>query len=173
MSVQALDLGLEAPPQRGLSLPRARLDELHALLTLDPIAGASPSRTLFVVSEAAKARLARRTCPSCLETVLTAPACAVVGYDFAFAVQLALSSQAAEPGDTDLAIRTASLGAALQGDGLIRAAAALGLGATPIANFDAAALRAEFFGETSATVVFVCRLDLNPGSSWRPECPKP
>jgi len=168
MSAQVLDLVLERPPRPALSLPRARLDELHALLTLDPVAGASPARTLFVVSETAKARLARRTCPTTSDAVLGAPACAIIGYDFAFAVQLALSSQAAEPGDADLAIRIAALGAALQGDGLVRAACALGLRATPIANFDAAALRAEFFGETSATVVFVCRLDLNPGSSWRP-----
>jgi 3-hydroxypropanoate dehydrogenase len=156
MTAQLLRLDLAAshaaPP-----LPRARLDELHALLTLDPIACALPTRTLFVVSEANKARLARGACPSFRERILAAPACAIVGYDFPFAVSLVLSAQGSEAGA--LAIRTASRGAALQGEAFERVAAALGLHATPIANFDAAALKAEFFPGTQATVVFVCRLD--------------
>jgi 3-hydroxypropanoate dehydrogenase len=152
-------------PRNPAPLERSRLGELHALLALDSIAGASPARTLFVVSEANKARLALGACPSVRERILGAPACAVVGYDFPFAVNLVLSGQ---PDDgvaaTALAIRTAARSAALQGEALARAAAALGLVATPFANFDAAALKAGFFAGTEATVVFVCRLDPDPAS---------
>jgi len=135
-------------------LPRAQIDELHALLALDPIGCASPARTLFVVSQAAKARLARRLCPTERDRALQAPALAVVGYDFPFAVSLILSIAS----DHALAIRTAARSAALQGACLVSTAASLGLAATPIANFDAGALRAEFFAGTEATVVCVCRL---------------
>jgi 3-hydroxypropanoate dehydrogenase len=172
MTAQLLRLDLAAP-RAPASLARSRLDELHALLTLDPIACALPARTLFVVSEANKARLALGACPSCRERILAAPACAIVGYDFPFAVSLVLSAQGAEAGA--LAIRTASRGAALQGEALERVAAALGLHATPIANFHAAALKAEFFPGTQATVVFVCRLDpgVVPPIPRSSPCPKP
>ena len=172
----AARLADEAPP-----LPRARLEELHALLTLDPIA--APSRTLFVASAANKARLARGASPDDRDQILTAPACAIVGYDFAFAVNIVLS---ALDGDgaaaTSLAIRTAARAAALQGETLSRAAAALGLVVTPLAHFDAAALKAGFFAATQATVVFACRLDPDPAPgradlipliSRRTACPKP
>ena len=155
----AARLADEAPP-----LPRARLDELHALLTLDPIAGAAPARTLFVASAANKARLAQGASPDDRDRILSAPACAVVGYDFAFAVNIVLSALGGDgAAATGLAIRTAARAAALQGETLSRTAAALGLVVTPLAHFDAAALRAGFFAGTHATVVFACRLDPDPG----------
>jgi len=154
----AARLADDAPP-----LPRWRLDELHALLALDPIAGAAPARTLFVVSEANKARLAAGACPTSRTRILSAPACAIVGFDFAFAVNVALSALGDDGrAATDLAIRTAQRSAALQGETFSRAAAALGLAVTPFANFDAAALKSGFYAGGQETVVFVCRLDPDP-----------
>jgi 3-hydroxypropanoate dehydrogenase len=172
MTAPLLRLDLAAPPAES-TLPRSRLDELHALLVLDPIACVLPARTLFVVGEASKARLARGACPSVRASILDAPACAIVGYDFAFAVSLVLSAHGDGAGATALAIRTAARGAALQGDALSRAAVALGLGVTPIANFDAAALKAEFYAGTEATVVFVCRLDPDPASATADDLRRP
>jgi 3-hydroxypropanoate dehydrogenase len=157
MSAQLLRLETTAC---AASMARVRLDELHALLSLDPIAAAVPARTLFVVSAANKARLAASADPADRGRILSAPACAIVGYDFAFAVNIVLSACGGDGrAANDLAIRTAARGAALQGETLTRTAAALGLAATPLAHFDAAALRAGFFAGSQATVVFACRLD--------------
>jgi hypothetical protein len=174
----ATRLADETPP-----LARSRLDELHALLTLDPIAGAAAARTLFVVSAANKARLAQGACPDDRDRILSAPACAIVGYDFALAVNIVLSALGGDgAAATSLAIRTAVRAAALQGETLSRTAAALGLAVAPLAHFEAGALKAGFFAATQATVVFACRLDSDPDpdradviplASRRTACPKP
>lgn len=167
MSAQVLRLDATrtppGPAPKPAAISRARLDELHALLVLDPVAGASPARTLFVASEAGKARLAGRLGEADREPALRAAACAIVGYDFPFAVSLLLAASAA-PDRTAraLAIRTAARGAALQGGCLTLAARSLGLEAEPIAHFDGAGLRTEFFAGLSATVVFLCRLEPRP-----------
>src|SRR5580658_2374180 len=142
----------------GRSLPRARLDELHALLHLGPVADAEPARTLFVASDAGKARLARHLCPTLRDEMMAAPACAIVAFDFPFALNVLASAEPAACADPSLAIRIAARSAALQGEVLMLAARSLGLEAAPIARFDAGGLRAEFFAGTEATVVFLCRL---------------
>ena len=158
MSAQVVPLrrgicgGMAAP------VPRAVLAQLHDLLQLDPIGGASAVRTLFVASETAKARLARHLSPADSVLALNAPAIAVIGFDFLFAISLIVSASPAANPDCAVAIRTAQRSAALQGATLRLAADAVGLEATAIANFDAAGLRTEFFGGTEATVVALCRL---------------
>lgn len=141
-------------------LPRAWLDDLHALLALDPIFGTSPARVLFVTSAANKARLSGHVCADDHDRVMDAPACALIGYDFGFAVSLLASDHGLET--RSRAIRAAACSASLQGVGLTRAAEALGLRATPILHFDASALHAAFFAHAQATVVFACRLDAAP-----------
>lgn len=135
---------------------RELLDQLHGLLKLDPIAGVSPARALFVVSEDAKSRLARHLGPRDADDAVRAPALALIGYDFPFAVSLLLAAKCG--GDCTAAIRVARRSAALQGESLKLAARAVGLAAEPIANFDAAGLRGEFFAGSEATVVSLCRL---------------
>ena len=139
-------------------VPRAVFAQLHDLLQLDPIGGASAVRTLFVASETAKARLARHLSPADSVLALNAPAIAVIGFDFLFAISLIVSASPVANPDCGLAIRTAQRSAALQGATLRLAADAVGLEATAIANFDAAGLRSEFFGGSEATVVALCRL---------------
>jgi len=139
-------------------VPRVQLDQLHDLLQLVPIGGVSAVRTLFVASDAAKARLARHLSPADSVLALNAPAIAVIGFDFLFAVSLILSASPTANPDCAVAIRTAQRSACLQGATLRLAADAVGLEAIAIANFDAAALRTEFFGGTEATVVALCRL---------------
>jgi 3-hydroxypropanoate dehydrogenase len=135
---------------------RELLDQLHGLLRLDPIAGVSPARALFVVSDEAKARLGRHLGPADADQALRSPALAIIGYDFPFAVSLLLAAKCG--GDCAAAIRVARRSAALQGESLRLAAHAVGLEAYSIANFDAAGLRAEFFAGSEATVVSLCRL---------------
>jgi 3-hydroxypropanoate dehydrogenase len=155
MSAQVLRL---RPQSCSAAAPVARelLDQLHGLLKLDPIAGVSPARALFVVSDDAKARLARHLGPADADQAVRAPALAVIGYDFPFAVSLLLAAKGG--GDCAAAIRVARRSAALQGESLRLAARAVGLEAQPIANFDAAGLRAEFFSGSEGTVVSLCTL---------------
>jgi hypothetical protein len=140
---------------------RGALDELHALLSLDSIAGAAPARVLFVASDEGRARLVRHICPADGVRAWEASACALVGYDFAFAAQLLQSSARAL--SREATIRLAARSAALQGVGLAVAAREVGLEAEPVALFDAAGLKAEFFAGTGATVTFLCRLIPSPG----------
>jgi 3-hydroxypropanoate dehydrogenase len=158
MSAQVVRLRRDVWSGAAAPVPRALLDQLHDLLQLDPIAGASAVRTLFVASEAGKARLARHLAPSEREEAKAVPAFAIIGFDFLFAVSLILSVSPIANPDCGAAVRTAQRSAALQGDTLRLAAAAVGLRASVIANFDAAGLRSEFFAGTQATVVSLCRL---------------
>jgi 3-hydroxypropanoate dehydrogenase len=158
MSAQVVRLRQGAWSGAAAPVPRALLDQLHDLLQLDPIAGASAVRTLFVASEAGKARLARHLAPGEQDQAPAAPAFAIIGFDFQFAVSLILSASASANPDRGAAVRTAQRSAALQGDTLRLAAAAVGLRASAIANFDATGLRSEFFAATQATVVCLCRL---------------
>jgi 3-hydroxypropanoate dehydrogenase len=146
------------PEVCSVAAPVARdlLDQLHGLLKLDPIAGASPARALFVVSDEAKARLARHLSPGDAAQAQRAPALGLVGYDFPFAISLLLAG-GTKP-DCVAAIRTARRSAGLQGECLRLAARAVGLDAQPIANFDAAGLRSAFFAGSEATVISLCRL---------------
>jgi len=158
MSAQVVRLRRDIASVAAGPVPRAVLGQLHDLLQLDPIAGASAVRTLFVASDAGKARLARHLAPGERDLAPGAPAFAIVGFDFLFAVSLILSASPMANPDCALAVRTAQRSAALQGDTLRLAAAAVGLRAATIANFDAAGLRSEFFAGTEVTVVSLCRL---------------
>jgi len=140
---------------------RAALDELHALLSLDPIAGAAPATVLFVASDEGRARLVRHLSPTDGVKVWEASACALIGYDFAFAAQLLQCSEPALSCET--AVRLAARSAALQGVSLALAAREVGFEAEPVALYDTAGLRAEFFAGTDATVTFLCRLMPSPG----------
>ena len=155
MSARVLRL---RPESCSAAAPVARdlLDQLHGLLKLDPIAGVSPARALFVVSDEAKARLANHLGPTDAGEAVRAPALAVIGYDFPFAISLLLAAKCGT--DCAAAIRVARRSAALQGESLRLAARAIGLEAHSIANFDAACLRTEFFAGSEATVVSLCRL---------------
>jgi 3-hydroxypropanoate dehydrogenase len=155
MSARVLQLRPEVP-SAAAPVSRALLDQLHGLLRLDPISGVSPARALFVVSEEAKTRLALHLGAADAEQAVRAPALAVIGYDFPFAVSLLLAAKCG--GDCATAIRTARRSAGLQGESLRLAATAVGLDARMIANFDAAGLRKEFFAGSEATVVGLCRL---------------
>jgi 3-hydroxypropanoate dehydrogenase len=158
MSAKVVRLRQDPCHDAGTPISRAVLDQLHGLLRLDPIAVVSPARVLFVVSNEARARLARYLAPGDAALALDASALALVGYDFPFAVSLLIAAaHGARPAGA-AGGRPARPRAALQGDCLRLAASAVGLEARAIANFDAAALRAEFFAGSEATVVGLCRL---------------
>ena len=73
MSAKVVRLREDPCHDAGAPISRAVLDQLHALLRLDPIAGVSPARVLFVVSDEARARLARHLAPGAFSELADLP----------------------------------------------------------------------------------------------------
>jgi hypothetical protein len=140
------------------------LEELHTLMGLGPAqADCSPARVLFTISEAAKQRLARHLAPADRNAATLAPACAIVGYDRAFAEQLIEFMPGRRPHGSCFDQPGATAAAAvrngvLQGAYLTVAARALGLEAAFARNFDRTGVAAEFFRGLGVTPIFVARL---------------
>ena len=134
--------------------------ELHALISIDPVMGASPARVYFVFNSEARRRIAaavdggERRMPT---------AYAVMAYDFPFALHLI--EIAGRPASPERAKALACASASLQGNALAAAAEAVGVEALPVAAFDADALKAAFFPQTQETVTHVIRLELAPAPS--------
>jgi len=136
----------------------AAVVELHALVSIDPVMGASPVRIYFVFNPVAKQRIA--ACHD-LEGGRRAPlpaAYALVAYDLPFALHLVETSARQIGTERAKAIVTAS--AELQGDMLRQAASALGIEADPVADFDADELKTVFFPSTQESVTQVLMLAL-------------
>jgi 3-hydroxypropanoate dehydrogenase len=136
--------------------------ELHALISIDPVMGASPARVYFVFNREAKRRISlaidggRAQPPT---------AYALMAYDFPFALHLI--EIAGRPANERRAKTIASLSAGLQGEALRAAADALGVEALPAPGFDAAALKRDFFANTQETVICLFRLELRPTAEIR------
>lgn len=144
-------------------VPRARLEELHTLMSLGPaMVDASPTRVLFLSSDKARARLAAFLPEDARVEAALAPACALLGYDVDFAEQLAEflpCAPAATGVDPNGAARqTAIRNGALQGAYLIVAARAIGLEASVIPDFDTAGVSFEFFRRMRVRATFLCAL---------------
>lgn len=130
----------------------AAVSELHALITLDRVEGASPVRIYFVMSPQGKREVSARLASA----APTPEMYALIAYDFSFALfQFEMAGGQTTPARAKEII---SSSAELQEDSLVRAAAVVGLHATPVAMFDAEGLKAVFFPNTQETVVHVVRL---------------
>lgn len=159
-------------------VPAELLEELYALVSLGPTsANCSPGRFLFVVSDAAKARLLPHVSGGNRDKVRQAPVCVIVGYDLAFAEQLVrLFPHAPGAADwfrrPDVARETAFRNGALQGAYLILAARALGLDAGPMSGFDPAGVNAEFFAGTRVEANLLCNLGYGSDEALFPRLPR-
>jgi hypothetical protein len=136
----------------------AAVIELHALISIDPVLGASPVRVYFVFNPEAKARIEACVDRSRRNGPRGATAYALVAYDFPFASHLFEMAGSRFPTERTRQIIAAS--AELQKGALERAAKALGMDAVSVAAFDADALKAVFFPNTQESVVHVFQLDL-------------
>jgi hypothetical protein len=134
----------------------AALPELHALITLDPLLGATPVRVYFVLNPAAQAEIVEAIGPLDRRAAAGTHAYALVAYDFPLALFQLKGETPSIPDERAKAIIRSS--SALQGEGLVRAADALGLDATRIATFDAGALKRVFFPSTQEEVVDLLRI---------------
>ena len=153
MTAQLLAFRTPAPPD-----PSALLDavvELHALISIDPVMGASPARVYFVLNPAAKDRIAAAI-EAAGGRARPAAAYAVMAYDFGFALHLV--EIAGRPISRERAKAIATASAELQPAAFLAAAEAVGVEAETVSAFDAEALKAVFFPQTQETVIHVFEL---------------
>jgi 3-hydroxypropanoate dehydrogenase len=146
------------------TIPEALLREIYDIAKWGPTsANASPGRFVFVVSEAAKARLAPHLSNGNRVKTMAAPVTVIVGYDLAFAEHL-LQLFPHDPtagswfADPELAQITAFRNGTLQGAYLMLAARALGLDCGPMSGFDNAGVDAEFFAGSKLKSNFLCNI---------------
>ena len=138
--------------------------DLYDLMKWGPTsANLSPGRFVFLVSEAAKARISPHLSATNRTKSLAAPAIVIVASDLDFA-QKAPVLFPHNPGaagwfnDPVLAMETAFRNASLQGAYMILAARALGLDTGPMSGFDRAGVDHEFFAGTYWKANFICSL---------------
>lgn len=145
-------------------LPDERWRELYDLVKMGPTsANVSPARFVFLVSDAAKQRIAPHLSGANRGKSMAASAIVIIGQDMAFADRMPdlfphNPSARFWFADPAVAEETASRNAALQGAYLILAARALGLDAGPMSGFDRAGVDTEFFTGTNIRANFLCAL---------------
>jgi len=158
MTAQVIPLADPPPSAEDREALLGAIAELHALITLDPILGASAVRAYFVVNPDAKARIAASIDPADHSRRRAPPAFVLVAYDFPFALhQLAATSSALS---TERAKEVVCRSAGLQGQALQAAAEVSGLSMRAVSAFDVGALKTVFFPSTQETVIQLFRLEL-------------
>ena len=151
----------------------AAVAELQALISIDPVLGASPVRVCFIFNPEAKARIAAFLPPSDGAGARATTAYGLVAYDFSFALHLFVLAGSGIP--LERAKQIICRSAELQGGLLREAAAVSGVAADPIPHFDAEALKASFFPGAQERVIHLFRLRLptagSGGRSWPTSSP--
>jgi nitroreductase len=146
-------------------LPEKTWRDLYDLVKMAPTSmNISPSRFVFVTSEAGKARLLPHILEFNRNKTQSAPCTVIIGTDMAFYEKLpelfpmrptAKDMFIADPAMSEVAgFRNGSM----QGGYLILAARALGLDVGPMSGFDNAGVDAEFFAGTQIKSNFIVNL---------------
>ncbi|MFN7571918.1 MAG: malonic semialdehyde reductase [Betaproteobacteria bacterium] len=124
---------------------------LYDLVKMGPTtANSQPARFVFLLTRAARERLAPALAPGNLEKTLAAPCVVIVAHDLEFYEQLPRTfphtdARAWFAGKPEHIATTALRNGSLQGAYLILAARALGFDTGPMSGFDNAKVDAEFF----------------------------
>jgi len=166
ISDAALDRLFRAARSHSVLRPPVSADELRAIYELmkwgPTTANSQPQRILFLVSRAAKERLAPALSAVNLKKTMEAPVVALLAYDLKYYEHLprmyhnpaARSWYEGKPHQEVTALRNASL----QGAYFMLAARALGLDCGPMSGFDNAMVDAEFFPDGQWKSNFLCAL---------------
>ncbi len=163
---------------QGKPVTPALLMAIYDLMRLGPTEGnICPARIVFVVSEAAKARLMPLLDTGNRIKTQTAAATAIIGYDLSFPDKLPLlvphNPKAAESyADPDGRAFSAMRSGTLQGGYFILAARALGLDCGPMGGFDRAGVDKEFFAGTNIKSNFLCNIGYGDATGLRPRAPR-
>ncbi len=147
------------------AVPSALLRELYDLAKCGPTSmNSQPMRLQFVVSQAAKERLAACVNPGNVDKTLGAPVVVIIGQDLNFADRLPqlfahkTDAKSYYEGKPDLVASTALRNSSLQGGYLIMAARLLGLDCGPMSGFDAGKVDQAFWAGTTVRTNFLCNL---------------
>ena len=140
------------------------LEDLYSLMKMAPTSmNISPARIIFVKSSSGKERLRPALVSGNVEKTMTAPVCAVIGYDVSCWKNLNKlfpfkdMSQLFE-NNPEFAETTAFRNGSMQGAYFIIAARSLGLDCGPMSGFDNARVDEEFFSGTEIKSNFLCNL---------------
>jgi 3-hydroxypropanoate dehydrogenase len=160
------------------SVPLETLQEVYALARLGPTsANSTPGRFVFLVSEAAKARLVPALAPLNVEKTKAAPVNVIVAWDTEFYEHLPrlfphVDMRSYFVGKAALIEETAFRNSSLQGGYFILAARSLGLDCGPMSGFDPAKVNAEFFPDGKWKANFLLNLGYGDRSALRPRNPR-
>lgn len=159
-------------------VPDELLHRLVDIVKMGPTsANCLPARFVFVKSAEAKARLAPLLDEGNRAKTMSAPVCAIVGYDLDFPEYLPklFPHTDAKPwfaGNERKITDTAFRNGTLQGAYLIIAARALGLDCGPMSGFDNAGVDCEFFAGTNIKSNFLCSLGYGDPAGLFPRSPR-
>lgn len=156
-----------------------QLRQLVDIMKLGPTsANQSPAQIVFVRTPEAKKRLEPHLSEGNRAKTMSAPVCAIIGYDLKFYEHLPKLFPHADAkswfeGKPDQVIETQAFrNGTLQGAYFIVAARALGLDTGPMSGFDNAAVDREFFAGTSVKSNFLCSLGYGDPSAIFPRSPR-
>ncbi len=159
-------------------VPDQVLHELVDIMKMGPTsANCSPARLLFVRTDAAKKRLAPFLSEGNRKKTMTAPVCAIIGYDLAFYEHLPKlfphdDAKSWFEGKPDHIATTAFRNGTLQGAYFILAARSLGLDTGPMSGFDNAGVDAEFFAGSQIKSNFLCSIGYGDPAGLFPRSPR-
>ncbi len=146
-------------------VPDSVLKELVTIANMGPTsANCEPMRILFVKSPAAKQRLSPFLSEGNRAKTMSAPVCAIIGYDLKFYEHLPklfphnLTARSWFEGKADHVQTTAVRNGSLQGAYLMLAARGLGLDIGAMSGFDNAGVDREFFPEGHVKSNFLCNI---------------
>lgn len=161
-------------------VPDDLLHRLVAIARMGPTASNSqPARYIFVKTPQAKQRLEPFLDEGNKVKTMTAPVCAIIGYDLTFYENLPRffphrpKARNAFIGKEERARTVAFRNGSLQGAYLILAARALGLDTGPMSGFDNAGVDQEFFPNGQIKSNFLCALGYGDASVLLPRLPRP
>jgi 3-hydroxypropanoate dehydrogenase len=154
------------------------LQQIYDLMKWGPTTmNTNPCRIVFVLSAAAKSKLAPALSASNVDKTMAAPATAILAYDLEFYEKLPklfphTDARSVFAGKPEL-IRTAAFrNASMQGGYFILAARALGLDCGPMSGFDNAKVDAAFFPDGKIKSNFLCNLGYGNPTSVKPRNPR-
>ena len=157
----------------------AQIRALYDLVKMGPTsANCCPARVLFLQSPGAKERLKPHLADGNVHKVMTAPVCAIIGYDLEFYDRIPRlfphNPQAREwfAGNQELARVTAFRNGTLEGAYLILAARALGLDCGPMSGFDNEGVDREFFPDGKVKSNFLCSIGVGDPAALVPRNPR-
>ena len=156
-----------------------KLRRLVDIMNIGPTsANTLPARIIFVKSDEAKQRLAPHLSEGNREKTLSAPVCAIIGYDLKFYENMSKTfphnpgARGWFEGNDQKIEETAFRNSSLQGAYFIIAARALGLDTGPMSGFDNAGVDKEFFPDGQVKSNFLCSIGYGDESVLFPRLPR-